>query len=364
MNSLTSIRVPAEVLENLRISVGNFPDTMLRTSSLTVQTIRSYSRKLRRGGINNSSSNERSFVRDSNDIAFDAPNSPQSVYVPSLDRQSSFGNLRLKGLSLRGRLNFSSRLTASPTSPLKENDEFWRDFDHRYPSTRSNTPPSRKSQSEVSACVAALRSIFPNGTDYFLDALYAHVIAYNYINSLCGGLPHLQNHGGHELGYARASTNVAVPLGVTSRADLRLQDPDDALIRHFEDDVASVASAAVVPKKAASLLGLGATNMGKPVQPRPGTLGGRKAKYRKTTPPAAAFSASLESESAMLDLRDAVAVNIRRLVGTVKSASASANRERGDDGDDGVFPETTAKELEPTLMRALCEVVRCYEELS
>ncbi|KAK7743900.1 hypothetical protein SLS53_003922 [Cytospora paraplurivora] len=358
MASLTSIRVPAEVLENLRIIVGNFPDTMLRTSSLTVQTIRSYSRKLKRGGVNN----ERALARDSDEVAFDA----RDPSAPALDRQSSFGNLKIKKLSLRGRLNLTSRLTVSPTSPsLKEDDEFWRDFDNHQLSTRSNTPPSRKSHSEVSACVAALRCIFPNGTDYLLDALYAHIIAYNYINSLCGGLPHLQNGGGHRVLRARPSRNFAVPLGVTSRADLKLQDPEDSAIQEFEDDVASVASTAVVPKKAASLLGLGATNMGKPVKPHPGTLGGRKAKYRKTTPPAASFSASLESDSAMRDLRDAISANIHRLVATMKEAPFSASKEESDeDGEDGVVLGTNAKDLDPTLLCAICEVVRCYEELS
>ncbi|KUI56045.1 hypothetical protein VP1G_03414 [Cytospora mali] len=361
MASLTSIRVPAEILENLRISVGNFPDTMLRTSSLTIQTIRSYSRKLKRGGMNN----ERAFARDSDEIALDALDSPHSAYVSGIDRQPSFGSLKFKKLSLRGRLNLTSRLTSSPTliSPNEE-DDFWRDFDDRYPSTRSDTPPSHKSHSDVSACVAALRSIFPNGTDYLLDALYAHIIAYNYINSLCGGFPHLKNDGVHRLLRARPSTNFAVPPGVTSRADLELQDHDDWMIRGYEDDVASVASTAVVPKKAASLLGLGATNMGKPVKPRPGSLGGRKAQYRKTTPPAASFSVSLESEAALRDLRDAISVNIHRLLATVKSAASSASRECGEDDEDDACVGASVKEMEPTLLRALCEIVRCYEELS
>lgn len=378
MTSLTSIRVSTEVLENLRIIVDNFPDTMLRTSSLTVQTIRSYSRKLKRGGI----TNDRAFIRECDEVEFEGPDSLTAVHVSALDRQPSFGNMKLKKLSLRGKLNLNSRLTASPTSPSTNGeDDFWRDFDNRCTSTQSSTPVSRKSQTEVSACVAALRCIFPNGTDYLLDALYAHIIAYNYSNSLCGGLPHLQNDGGggHRPLRARPSMNFPVPPGVTSRADLKLQDPDDSVIREFEDDVASVATTAAVPKKAASLLGLGATNMGKPVKPRPGTLGGRRAKYRKTTPPAACFSTSLESESAMWDLRDAISVNIHRLVATVKSASTSASasasaaaaastsaaKEDGEDGGGTLLGAAGAKEqLDPTLLRALCEVVRCYEELS
>lgn len=357
-----NVRVAAEVLENLRISVGNFPDTMLRTSSLTVQTIRSYSRKLRRGCT---SSGDRGFGRDSDDYAFTAFDAPTVESVAaSVDRKSSFGNLKIKKLSLRGkRLHLSSRQAPSHNSPFqKEEDDFWPPVDHRNFSMRSNTPPSRKS-SEVSACVGALRSIFPDGTDYLLDGLYAHLIAYNYMNSLCGAMPHLHSSPGHPGLRSRPSLNF--PPGVTSRADLELQDRDDLAIRELQDEVATTASTAVVPKKAASLLGLGATHTGKPARPRPGTLGGRKDKHRKTTPPAASFSASLESETAMRDLRDAIASNIKRLVETVKQCSpATAGRDSDEDSEDAAVLGQNAREMDPVLLRALCEIVRCYEELS
>ncbi|KAL1856284.1 hypothetical protein Daus18300_010857 [Diaporthe australafricana] len=356
-----SVRVAAEVLENLRISVGNFPDTMLRTSSLTVQTIRSYSRKLRRGGT---SSGDRGFSRDSDDFALIAFDAPTMDSVPaSTERTSSLGNLKFKKLSLRGKKHhFSSRQPPSHNSPfLKEEDDFWPPVDHHNFSMRSNTPPSRKS-SDASACVGALRTIFPNGTDYLLDALYAHVIAYNYMNSLCGAMPHLLSSPGHP--GLRSRPSMTFPPGVTSRADLELQDRDDLVIRELQDDVATTASTAVVPKKAASLLGLGQTHMGRPVKPRPGTLGGRKEKHRKTTPPAASFSASLESESAMRDLREAIANNIKRLVETVKQCSPTAGRDSDEDSEDAAILAQNGRELEPVLLRALCEVVRCYEELN
>lgn len=357
-----SVRVAAEVLENLRISVGNFPDTMLRTSSLTVQTIRSYSRKLRRGGT---SSGDRGFGRDSDDYTFTAFDTQTMESVPvSMDRKSSLGNLRLKKLSLRGkRLHLSSRQAPAHNSPFaKEEDDFWPPVDHHNYSMLSNSPPSRRS-SEVSACVGALRSIFPDGTDYLLDGLYAHLIAYNYMNSLCGAMPHLPSSPRQPGLRSRPSLNF--PPGVNSRADLELQDRDDLAIRELQDEVSTSASTAVVPKKAASLLGLGATHMGKPVRPRPGTLAGRKDKHRKTTPPAASFSASLESESAMRDLRDAIASNIKRLVETVKQCSpAAASRDSDEDSEDAAILAQNARELDPTLLRALCEVVRCYEDLS
>ncbi|KAG8166338.1 hypothetical protein KVR01_002027 [Diaporthe batatas] len=357
-----SVRVAAEVLENLRISVGNFPETMLRTSSLTVQTIRSYSRKLRRGGI---SSGDRGFGRDSDDYTFAAFDTHTMESVPvSMDRKSSLGNLRLKKLSLRGRkLHLPSRQASAHNPPyVKEEDDFWPPVDHHKYSMLSNSSPSRKS-SEVSACVGALRSIFPDGTDYLLDGLYAHLIAYNYINSLCGAMPHMLSSPGQPGLRSRPSLNF--PPGVTSRTDLELQDRDDLAIRELQDEVSSSASTAVVPKKAASLLGLGATHMGKPVRPRPGTLAGRKDKHGMATPPAASFSASLESESALRDLRDAIASNVKRLVETVKQCSAAAaSRDGDDDSEDAAILARSARELDPTLLRALCEVVRCYEELS
>lgn len=353
-----SVRVAAEVLENLRISVGNFPDTMLRTSSLTVQTIRSYSRKLRRGGT---SSGDRGFSRDSDDFTMTVFDAPTMDSVPaSAERTSSLGNLKFKKLSLRGK-KLSSRQAPHNSPFLKDEDDFWPPVDHHNFSMRSNTPPSRKS-SDASACVGALRTIFPNGTDYLLDGLYAHVIAYNYINSLCGAMPHLLSSPGHP--GLRSRPSMTFPPGVTSRADLELQDRDDLVIRELQDEVTTTASTAVVPKKAASLLGLGQTHMGRPVKPRPGTLGGRKDKHRKTTPPAASFSASLESESAMRNLREAIASNIKRLVETVKQCSPAAGRESDEDCEDAAILAQNGRELEPVLLRALCEVVRCYEELS
>ncbi|POS70471.1 hypothetical protein DHEL01_v211136 [Diaporthe helianthi] len=356
-----SVRVAAEVLENLRISVGNFPDTMLRTSSLTVQTVRSYSRKLRRGGTING---DRGFGRDSDDYTFTAFDNHTMESVPaSMDRKSSLGNLRLKKLSLRGKkLHLSPRQAPAHNPPfLKEEDGFWPPIDHHNYSMLSNSAPSRKS-SETSACVGALRSIFPDGTDYLLDGLYAHLIAYNYMNSLSGAMPHLLGSPSQTGLCSRPSLHF--PPGVTSRADLELQDRDDLVIRELQDEVSTGTSTAVVPKKAASLLGLGGTHMGIHVRPRPGTLAGRKDKYRTTAPPPASFSASLESESAMRDLRDAIASNIKRLVETVKQCSpAAASRDSDEDSEDAAILAQDARELDPTLLRALCEVVRCYEEL-
>lgn len=361
---ITNIRVSTEILENLRIMVHGFPDTMLSTDCLTVQTIQSYSRKLRIGDIKN----ERVSPRGSDELSIAKSHTSFELSSQALERKGSFGNLKLM-TSLRGK--FSSRFVPSPTSSLsRENsEEPWPPVDNRSASIRCNSSPSRPSDKpEKDRYITALRSIFPTGTDYLLDALYAHIIAYNYINSLCGGFPHLHQNGAGPHLPSRPSTNFVVPAGVTSLADLQLQeDAGESVMGDFYKEVArgggSGSPHAVVPSKAAAMLGLGSTNMGQPMKPAPGTLGGRSAKLRKTTPPGASFAASLESEATLRYLRDNISRNIYRLVETVKSCSF-VGKETSYEDEDGCIMGPNGKELEPTLMRAMCEVVRCYEELN
>lgn len=367
---ITNIRVSTEVLENLRIMVHGFPDTMLSTDCLTVQTIQSYARKLRIGDIKN----ERLSPRGSDELSIAKSHSLFEMSPQALERKGSFGNLKLM-TSLRGKL--SSRFVPSPTSSSsRENsEEPWPPVDNRSASLRCNSSPSRPSDKpEKDRYITALRSIFPTGTDYLLDALYAHIIAYNYINSLCGGFPHLHQNGAGPRLPSRPSTNFVVPAGVTSLADLQLhEDAGESVMGDFHRDVArgggGGSSHPVVPSKAAAMLGLGSTNMGQPLRPAPGTLGGRSTKLRKTTPPGASFAASLESEATLRHLRDNIARNIYRLVETVKSCSSvgkgsAASVSSHEDEDGGCVMGPNGKALEPTLMRAMCEVVRCYEELN
>lgn len=359
---IANIRVSTEIFENLRIMVTSFPDTMLSTDCLTVQTIRNYARKLRIGDVKK----ERVSPRPSDELSIaKSPTSPD-VTSQALDRKSSFGNLKLM-TSLRGK--FTSRFTSTPMStfPHENSEEPWPPVDNCSPSIRCNSSPSRPS-GKPGKCpyITALRSIFPTGTDYLLDALYAHIIVYNYINSLCGGFPHLHLNGADPHLRSRPSTNFVVPAGVTSLADLQLQeDAGESTIGDFYKEVAEGSSNTVVPSKAAAMLGLGSTNMGQPLRPAPGTLGGRSARLRKTTPPGASFAASLESDATLRYLRDNISRNIHRLVETVKSSyMATLGQEASQEDEDGCIMGPFGKELEPTLMRAMCEVVRCYEELN
>lgn len=358
---ITNIRVSTETLENLRIMVHSFPDTMLSTDCLTIQTIQSYSRKLKIGDVKH----ERVSSCGSDGTAIAKSSTSLDLPSQALDRKVSFGNLKLM-TSLRGKI--SSRFASSPSSSTyrENNIEPWPPLDNNSDPIRCNSSHRASDKQEKPRYVTALRSIFPTGTEYLLDALYAHLIAYNYINSLCGGLHHLQHNGAGPHLQPRPPRNFVLPVGVTSLADLQLQEDAGELIAgDFYNGVTNVSSQVVVPSKAAAMLGLGSTNMGQPMKPAPGNLNGRYAKLRKTTPLDASFAASLESEPTLRYLSDNISHNIYRLVETVKSASgATLGKPASQEDEDGHIIGTYGKELEPTLMRAMCEVVRCYEELS
>lgn len=135
-DQLPGIPLPPDVVDNIRISIACFPDTMLLTSSLSVETIRSYSRKVK------------SF-----------PSSPRRDFSPA------------------------------PYHPPKK----W-GFSRFISSRRSNASSCgrgpRESAEEVLASPwAPLRAVFPSGSEYLCDALYAHIVAYNYISTVQRCLP-------------------------------------------------------------------------------------------------------------------------------------------------------------------------------
>lgn len=354
----SSVRVSGPVLEALRINVQNFPDTMLRTSSVTIDQIRDYSHKLKRSDAT------RQLVpnHESNENTIAAPQYTTPPTSPSVGRKSSFGNLKLMS-SLRGKFSRSNTASASSINEYAETN--WSPSDDAAPATvLCDSPPLRPSAARDAACVNALRCILPRGTPYLLDALYAHVIAYNYIESLCGSLLQPPQDSAVSHLRTRPSKNAILPPGVTSLADLMVQENvSETVVQDFHDDVASVASKSVVPSKAASLLGLGSTNMSKPVKPNPGLIGGRDTnKVRKPSPPGTFKGHYLESGSAMRSLRDDIAHNIYRLVETVKTSSSAEGVDTEEAQEGNIV--LNGKKLDDMLMRALSELVRCYEELS
>ena len=132
-DQLPGIPLPPDVVDNIRISISCFPDTMLLTSSLSVETIRSYSRKVKTCPAD--------FKRD-----------------------------------------------LSPPPPQHASPKKW-GFSRILSSRRSNTSSgdrgSRDSTEEVPASPwTPLRAVFASGSEYLCDALYAHIVAYNYISAL------------------------------------------------------------------------------------------------------------------------------------------------------------------------------------
>lgn len=349
------VRVSIEVLDNLRVSVVNFPDTMLLTSSYTVEVIRSYLRKVKRNDV----TPERICVEPSPPLI----ESPVSPKMRSMGRKASLGNLRLMS-SLRGKL--TSRFGHSPTSPsfLENGENYWPSTQDRGPPTRSNTPPSLTGHTLHETREVMLRRIFPQGTNYLLDALYAHFLVYNYIDSLCDGHPHLhQNVDTPDL-RTKSTQNFVLPPGVTSLADLQCQpDVSATVIADFKAGIKHIKSKSVVPTKAAATLGIGSTNMGKPVKPEPGSLRGFDAKLVKTASCSSPRFHSLESDSAMRDLRGDVARNIYRLVETVETCPSPKSKPCEEDECD-VIDAVEGKELPAVQMRLLSELVRLNEEVN
>ncbi|KAF5676252.1 hypothetical protein FCIRC_7173 [Fusarium circinatum] len=166
-----AVPLPPDILETLRVSIACFPETMLLSSSLTTETIRAYSKKVRQPSVD----------------AWSEPANDSSTLYP---RKSIW-----KKVVSHGRDSASTRR-------------------QRLHSYDSNTH-SGAAASPVPW--ASLRHVFSGCSDYICDALYAHIVAYNYVSRV----PRYQPTG------QRVSTSDSKQQGEN------------------------------IPKKAASLLGLG-----------------------------------------------------------------------------------------------------------
>ncbi|KAK4164209.1 hypothetical protein QBC43DRAFT_211295 [Cladorrhinum sp. PSN259] len=194
---ISGVPLPPDVIETLRVSITCFPETMLLSSSLSVETIRTYSKKLKHRG--------RIHVADS-----DFPDDASSV--------------------------FSSTTSEFPKKSPKRWNLPWFNHGHGQRDTKKNqhrekqspspsSPTTRKVQLDtpLEAKWAPIKAVFPYGSDYLCDALYAHVLAYNYISTLCPPPP---------------------------RPELLLRHASGSSMND------SVAGRGRIPKKAASVLGM------------------------------------------------------------------------------------------------------------
>ncbi|KAK4219011.1 hypothetical protein QBC37DRAFT_304645 [Rhypophila decipiens] len=171
--STPGIPLPPEVLDTLRISLSCFPETMLLSSSLSIETIRTYSRKLRHrvGGRPNQDTHHK-HTRHSND-------DDESVFS-----FSSQGTKRPKRWQL-------SRLVSSHKREKHSLQNSHTYADNQLPrssltsASDSSSPTSPRHQQPMIPDWAPIKRVFPTGSDYLCDALYAHILVYNYLNTLC-----------------------------------------------------------------------------------------------------------------------------------------------------------------------------------
>ena len=278
-----AVPLPPNVMETLRISVTCFPETMLLTSSLTVETIRSYSKKVRQ---------------------------------PTTDVQATLSNMPL-----------------FPSTHGYPRKSLWRKVTSYTKHTSSSDPPRRLQSGNSSGAYRGLRApaeepetqpqpwehlrnIFTGASDYICDALWAHIIAYNYISA-------------------------HVP---------RQRAPDPSHESSSKDEI---------PKKAASLLGLAsatAQDVQRSVNKLSGPLAGLLQRQDMVVEPPAGRRAAAQ-ETAMRDLQAGLMRCIARLIATAKFMVE-------DGGHDGpvMDVDVTEQGADVFLARSLCEIVRFSED--
>ncbi|KAK1968692.1 hypothetical protein LY78DRAFT_573635 [Colletotrichum sublineola] len=316
------IPLPPNVMESIRVSVTCFPETMLLCSSLSIETIRSYSRKVRQPPLE-------SLRPDT------PPTSPKRWRWLSSRKASNYGNgggsNNVNGVSdnVGGDGNNSTNRSccsrSSSTVDLPTT---------MHPSTTTLAPPQW----------SRIRSIFPHGSDYLCDALYAHIIVYNYLAPLVPSL----RHG------AAASARPPSP-----RSPASTEEP--------------------IPRKAATLLGLqGGRHDAAPSSPlpprplrkRPSMFLGLRAASRQSTHPAPPLppappvpSLPRASPVGTTPAPSASDISLRELqLGLHQCIARLVTTLRGEGGTEGHVAGDAAGDVDPLVLRSLCEIVRCCEE--
>ncbi|OHE99806.1 hypothetical protein CORC01_04942 [Colletotrichum orchidophilum] len=303
------IPLPPNVMESLRVSVTCFPETMLLCSSLSIETIRSYSRKVRQ------------------------PAAPEALRPDTPPASPK----RWRWLSSRRTSNLNRRCCSRGASSSSNLD---------LPSSASLAPSSTATL-VVPPQWSRIRSVFPHGSNYLCDALYAHIVAYNYL------APMVQNN--------------------TTQSPLRPPTP-------ASPSSSSIITDDSIPKKAASLLGIqgvqGMQEMASTMMTPPKPLRKRSSMFlglrncsssrqAQIPPPAAAATAAAVptmttpaaqtgpvSDIPLRELQQGLSRCIARLVTTLRAEGSGGSVVGGD----------LINEVDPLVMRSLCEIVKCCEE--
>ncbi|EEU45648.1 uncharacterized protein NECHADRAFT_93849 [Fusarium vanettenii 77-13-4] len=264
-----AVPLPPDIIETLRVSLACFPETMLLSSSLTIETIRTYSKKVR---------------HPSTDIWNESPVDPAAPGP----RRSIW-----KKVVSHGRESIGTR---------RHRLHMYEDGAHQ-DAVASPAP------------WASLRHVFGGCSDYICDALYAHIVAYNYVSRVPRNQPASQQ---------RASTSYS---------------------KHQSEDI---------PKKAATLLGLSApqTHLTPNV--------GRFAKKFSTPLTAMGFGkdevpSTTAQDNATRNIESGLLRCISRLVATAKMMTEEGS------GEDKLV-DVEPQEVDMIFVRSLCEIVRISEE--
>lgn len=168
---------------------------------------------------------------------------------------------------------------------------------------------------------ASIRNVFGNCSDYICDALYSHIVAYNYISALVARYP-------SSIGPGRSCSPV------------ELQGDD-------------------IPKKAASLLGLNEASV---VNSAAASVrSGKRNSYthwsRDDVRTASPVGISASQDMAMRNIQTELLRCIRRLIATARLMSESGAAEEK-------MVEMDMEDADVLLMRSLCEIVRVNEEVA
>ncbi|KAK1990614.1 hypothetical protein LX36DRAFT_592241 [Colletotrichum falcatum] len=303
------IPLPPNVMESIRVSVTCFPETMLLCSSLSIETIRSYSRKVRQPPPESLHPNT-------------PPTSPKRWRWLSSRKVSNYGNGGVSSENV-GRGNSGAGYNTNRRCCSRSSSTVDLPTSMYHPSTTTLAPPPW----------SRIRSIFPHGSDYLCDALYAHIIVYNYLAPMVLSLRH-----------SAAAAAMAGPPSPGSLASTEEQ----------------------IPRKAATLLGLqGGVPPPLPARKRSSMFLGLRTTSRQSTYPAPPLpplprAASvgttppppLASDISLRELQLGLHRCIARLVATLRAEGATECPIAGE----------AAGDVDPLVLRSLCEIVRCCEE--
>ncbi|KAM0516958.1 hypothetical protein ACHAPE_005070 [Trichoderma viride] len=272
------VPLPPKVMENLRVNTACFPDTMLDSSSLTIDTIRAYSRKARHPET-------------------DTSPLPSPQFPTTSSRQSLWKRVVKRGSQM----------------PLKSRDT------HAVGGANNLQSPSSSSL-ESPKPWASIKNVFGNCSDYICEALYCHIVAYNYISALVARFP------------------APVAPG-RSCSPIELQGDD-------------------IPRKAASLLGLNeASNVTSAASVRSAQRNSFTQWSRDDGRSASPVSTFASQDMAIRNIHTELLRCIRRLIAAARLMSENGAAEEK-------VAEMDMEDADVLLLRSLCEIVRVNEEVA